>query len=65
MNNKCKTIYEGKLKVMNMINERVKNDKRIYELVEDHNEFLSDLNVYISNLMNYFLRAAKSCNSCY
>ena len=59
MNYQCKTIYEGKIKVMNMIAERVKNDKRIFELVEEHSEFLRDLNTYIPKLINYLWEQPK------
>ena len=51
----CKNIYKSKLKVMNMISERKdkKKDNKIYELVEDQNKVLRDLNTYLPKLMNY------------
>ena len=38
---------------MNMIEERMKKDERIFELVEDQSELLRDLNTYLPKLMNY------------
>ena len=36
-----------------MIEERMKKDERIFELVEDQSELLLDLNTYLPKLMNY------------
>ena len=53
INEQSKTIYQGKLKVMNIIAERTKKDTRVYKLVEDQSELLRDLNTYLPKLMFY------------
>ena len=49
----CKKMYIEKLKVMNMISDRVKHDNKVLELVdiEDDKNILGDLKIYIPYLM--------------
>ena len=59
----CKTIYKGKLEVMNIISERMGKDYRKFELVEDQGELLRDLNTYFPKLMNYLWEQPKVVSS--
>ena len=45
-------IYREKLKVMNKLNQRIGKENRVLEFCEDNEEILSDLNKYISDLIN-------------
>ena len=49
----CKNINENKLKVLNMISERERKDNRKFELIEEPENYLSDLNTYIPRLMEF------------
>ena len=44
---------DGKLEVMNMIDERTKEEERKYEIIKDPSSYLRDLNTYIPKLLNY------------
>ena len=53
-------MYQEKLKVMNMISERMNEDNRTFELVKEQGEYLRDLNTYLPKLMSYLWEQPKT-----
>ena len=51
INELCKNIYKWKIKIMNILAKRIKKDDRIFELVEEEEEVLGTVKVFLLHFM--------------
>ena len=53
--NQCREMYMEKIKVMNMISNRIEQKGKIMELVQKSEIYLEDLKFYFPNFLLYLL----------